>query len=686
MSLYEKLKYGVYLLLRGRLDELFRGTSSFFREIFSMAKAPNLDKMGEDPNPKELVTVVIPVFNESTHLRDCIKSVKAQTYENIEIILVDDGSTDPELDRVLSSFENKSGIKIYRHFKNLGLPAARNTGISKATGTFVQFLDSDDMLAPWAIASKVELFLRFHKSHMPAGSASGVVQVREQFSLEDLGLLKKQILKPFFVDALSHPLENPFAVHAPMLTKDSIIDVGGFDEAMTAGGEDFDFWTRFFLSGKTIVADKTPSAIYRQKKNGMIHSGVENHSKIIIDVIEKYKNRYLELRVSLARNRRKSSTLGLLAAQKLPSDKSMNEFNLHSMPFYRLRDFRTAFRKGFIRGLGLGPTEEKTHLGKKELNEIEHEADLFEIKLKHIHNIQNKPGNMTDLLDVKSAYRQVLTVFSSEEKAEDELEKDLISNLHSEDGISPTQFGSISNLNLENKHAGETAVIIGNGPSLNKVNLANLQDVGACFGVNGIYLAKERLSRSLDYFVVEDTKFFAENIREIEEFTDAKHKLFPAEYESKIQNNQTNSFLRLNYGYYGRGTEFFEIPRFSLDPNQRLYAGQSVTHLNLQLALFMGFKKVVLVGMDFEYSIPKDATIKGNHISHESEDPNHFDGSYFGFGKIWKDPKLENVRANYELVKKVYESRNVEIVNSTVGGKLEVFKREALPPSLIIRD
>ena len=685
MSLFEKIKYGVHLLIRGQFGELLRGTSSFFRESFKKSEFKEIDH-AQNSNAKELVSVIVPVFNESKHLKDCIKSVKAQTYENIEIILVDDGSTDPDLDRTLSSLQNKSGIKIYRHFKNLGLPAARNTGVSKADGSFVHFLDSDDLLAPWAIAFKVELFLRFQKSHMPAGSASGVVQVGEQFSLEELGLLKKQTPKPFFVDSLSHPLENPFAVHEPMLTKDSIVDVGGFDEAMTAGGEDFDFWTRLFLSGKTIVADKTPSAIYRQKKGGMIHSDVESHSKITIDVIEKYKNEYLELRVSLARNRRKSATLGLLAAKKLPSGKSINEFNLHHMPFYRLRDFKTAFRKGFIRGLGLGPIEERTHLSKKELNEIEHEADIFEIKLKHLHNTQNEPGNVTDLLDVKSRRRQVLTVFSSEEKDEGELEKDLISNLHSEDGLSPTKFGSISNLNLENKHSGETAVIIGNGPSLNKVNLANLQNMGVCFGVNGIFLAKERLSRRLDYFVVEDTKFFAENIREIEEFSDAEHKLFPAEYENRIQNNPTNSFFRLNYGYYGRGTEFFEIPRFSLDPNQRLYAGQSVTHLNLQLALFMGFKKVVLVGMDFEYSIPKDATINGNHISHESEDPNHFDGSYFGHGKIWKDPKLQNVKANYELAKRVYESRNVEIVNSTVGGKLEVFKREALPPSLIIRD
>lgn len=684
MSIFEIIQYGTFLLFRGRFSELSRGIKSFFGQIFPRTKLGRIKNTGDHSNKSELVSVIIPVFNESRHLRDCIESIRVQTYENVEIILVDDGSNDRELDEVLGFLKYTKNLRIYRHFKNLGLPAARNTGVSKANGAFIQFLDSDDMLARWAIASKVELFLRFQKSHDVAGAALGVVQVREEFSRRDLGLLKRRQSKLFYVDSLSHPLENAFSVHEPMITIDSVRGLGGFDESMTSGGEDFDFWTRFFLSGQTIVASKTPSAIYRQKKSGMIHSAVENHSKITMEVIEKYKNRYLEVRVALARNKRKSSTLGLLAAKKLPAEKSMNEFNLNSMPFHRIRDFRRAFRNGFIRGLGLGPLEVKTHLDKNELDEIEHKADLFEIKLKNFYNLQNELGNTTDLLDLELPNRQTFTFFGSSEKTAQELEKDLISNLHSEDGVSPTTFGSISNLKLENKHRGETAIIIGNGPSLNRVNLANLQNLGVCFGVNGIYLANERLSRSLDYFVIEDTKFFAENIREIEQFTNVSHKLFPAEYDNKIQSDQKNAFFRLNYGYYGRGTEFFEIPRFSLDPNQRLYAGQSVTHLNLQLALFMGFKKVVLVGMDFEYSIPSDATIKGNHISHESEDPNHFDGSYFGYGKTWKDPKLDNVKANYELVKKVYESRNVEIVNSTVGGKLEVFKREALPPSLII--
>lgn len=91
------------------------------------------------------VSIVIPVYNVKKYLPRCMESVFAQTYTNYEAILVDDGSTDGSgelCDRYAK--ENKSCVVI--HQENGGLPAARNTGITKATGNLLMFLDSDDWL------------------------------------------------------------------------------------------------------------------------------------------------------------------------------------------------------------------------------------------------------------------------------------------------------------------------------------------------------------------------------------------------------------------------------------------------------------------------------------------------------------------------------------------------------------
>lgn len=102
------------------------------------------------------ISVVIPVYNVEKYLEKCIKSVLGQTYENIEIILVNDGSTDASL-KICRAFEkNHSNIFVIDK-KNGGLSDARNYGLAKVTGEYVLFVDSDDYLDENACAKFVEL-------------------------------------------------------------------------------------------------------------------------------------------------------------------------------------------------------------------------------------------------------------------------------------------------------------------------------------------------------------------------------------------------------------------------------------------------------------------------------------------------------------------------------------------------
>lgn len=93
-----------------------------------------------------LVSIIIPVYNTAKYLPRCLNSVLNQTYQNLEIIIVDDGSTDnsPEIIKKYAAKDNR--IKI-THQKNAGLSAARNTGIAKATGKYISFVDSDDEIS-----------------------------------------------------------------------------------------------------------------------------------------------------------------------------------------------------------------------------------------------------------------------------------------------------------------------------------------------------------------------------------------------------------------------------------------------------------------------------------------------------------------------------------------------------------
>lgn len=96
---------------------------------------------------KELISVIVPVYNMERYLERCVKSILQQTYEQLEIILVDDGSTDssPQMCDAYAAQDDR--IKVV-HKKNGGLSDARNAGLAVATGTYIGYVDSDDWIEP----------------------------------------------------------------------------------------------------------------------------------------------------------------------------------------------------------------------------------------------------------------------------------------------------------------------------------------------------------------------------------------------------------------------------------------------------------------------------------------------------------------------------------------------------------
>ena len=98
----------------------------------------------------DLITVIVPVYNVSEYLKQCIESIIGQTYKNLEVILIDDGSTDDSLEIIKQYAEKDKRIKYFSR-ENKGLLYTRIDGISKATGVYSIFVDSDDWLENNAI-------------------------------------------------------------------------------------------------------------------------------------------------------------------------------------------------------------------------------------------------------------------------------------------------------------------------------------------------------------------------------------------------------------------------------------------------------------------------------------------------------------------------------------------------------
>jgi glycosyltransferase involved in cell wall biosynthesis len=208
------------------------------------------------------VSVIIPTYNRKNMIGDAIQSVLNQTHRNFEIIIIDDASDD-NTEEVVKSF-NDVRIKYILHKENKGGSAARNTGIKKARGKFIAFLDSDD----WWHPKKLELqLLKMQTSRInPDLVYTGIKQVNND------GELIKEILPKFRGNILNELLnQNVVGTTSSVCLKKEIFgNIGLFDENLPSR-QDIDFWIR--AAGKyTFDYVKTPLVYQRIHKNRITES------------------------------------------------------------------------------------------------------------------------------------------------------------------------------------------------------------------------------------------------------------------------------------------------------------------------------------------------------------------------------------------------------------------------------
>lgn len=221
-------------------------------------------------------------------------------------------------------------------------------------------------------------------------------------------------------------------------------------------------------------------------------------------------------------------------------------------------------------------------------------------------------------------------------------------------------------------HGHRRAFIIGNGPSLNDTDLSLLRDE-VTFCMNGFFLKMPELDWVPTFHVVEDHLVAEDRASAINHLT-GPIKLYPAYLRYCIEE--------------GRDTIFFNhLPRisyphtfdFSTEADKVTYTGCTVTFTCMQLAHWLGFEEIYLIGVDASYKIPADAQVTSDYgtstIDMASDDPNHFDPDYFGKGYRWHDPQVDKMIEAYAVARDVCDAAGRPIKNATKGGQLEVFER-----------
>jgi len=189
-----------------------------------------------------LVSVVIPNYNYAIYLKQCIESVLSQTYSNLEIILVDDGSNDNSLE-VARQFEDK--IKIVTQ-TNLGVNAARNNGIKEAVGEFIAICDSDDYWVNNKIEKQMELF--FKNPDLVLVYCSYFRTNERSERIGEIAAAHSGYLADLFIERPTQALVAGGCSTALFKKRINQMYVF-FDESLRGNGEDWDFFRRISKYG-----------------------------------------------------------------------------------------------------------------------------------------------------------------------------------------------------------------------------------------------------------------------------------------------------------------------------------------------------------------------------------------------------------------------------------------------------
>lgn len=286
---------------------------------------------------KPLISVIVPVYNVSGYVHECLQSILSQNYCNFEIIVVDDASTDDSVDIVRKTCCQQHNVKLICHDRNKGLAAARNTGLCEAQGDYIAFVDSDDYIASDYLEqlysnavehdADISICGRFLTFHFPDG-VKHVKDCRSLFS-------NKKLINLDALKALNS--FNSFDVSmCSRIIKKSLFNDVVFPEGKLS--EDFFVSYQIMYKAKSVYYDPKPLYFYRQR-----YGSISRGAKINYDLIEASDNQlyfFLKNCPSLRYLGETTSAFTRIAI--------VNEYIQRDMPLSSLRENKLYVRKHII--------------------------------------------------------------------------------------------------------------------------------------------------------------------------------------------------------------------------------------------------------------------------------------------------------------------------------------------------
>jgi glycosyltransferase involved in cell wall biosynthesis len=225
-------------------------------------------------NHLPLVSIVITTFNHAAFIQKAITSALGQTYTNLEVLVIDDGSTDKTKEVV----EQYASVK-YHYQHNQGLSSARNTGIDQSNGEYILFLDADDWLYERAVEHNL-MHLQSNSSYAFACGAHDMVDVEGKLIFESYPESKTNVYSHLL-------LRNYLAMHAAALFKRSIMISFRYDTNLRAC-EDYDLYFRITRSFPVVIHDQKIAAYRRHENNMSLNAPLMLHS--VLKVLEQQKH------------------------------------------------------------------------------------------------------------------------------------------------------------------------------------------------------------------------------------------------------------------------------------------------------------------------------------------------------------------------------------------------------------
>ncbi len=226
------------------------------------------------------ISIVLPCFNHGAYLREAIESALNQEVARTkdgwkvdqEVIVVDDGSTDDSLE-IARSYGAK--IQVISQV-NKGLAAARNTGVMNSYGTYVLFLDSDDILAPQCVqrisdvAEETDADI-ISPSFQAFGKSNGIVTLMKEPKLEDFKTGNR-------------------IGYCSAVKRSALNEVGGYSSKMIWGYEDLHLWVNLLSRGKKIITIPEVLWFYRTKEVSMITESIKHNEELMAQIYKDFPN------------------------------------------------------------------------------------------------------------------------------------------------------------------------------------------------------------------------------------------------------------------------------------------------------------------------------------------------------------------------------------------------------------